>query len=418
MFNKLLKSQYSKHLLITFSGTGLAQLVPILFYPIVSRLFLPENFGTLATINQIASICIVIASLKFEMNILLCRNDKDAVNNIALTLLCSVIILFIIGFIFTIFIDQFESLLEAPNLHKLFYVPFISGFCIIIYQTYNEWCVRKKYFKNLSINKVINSSSISLSETAIGLTGFFPGYFLSIGDMIGRMISAGSCVFSFLRNDRALLKYINRAAIKNVFHEAKQCPKFLVPAQLLSAVGQAFPIFMMGSFFSQHDVGLFSMAFMVIVVPSSVISIAFRDVFRQKVRSLYSENKSCRKVYIKNLAALSGLSILIFGLIYLLAPFIFGTILGEKWIGCIIISRILIPMVAVSFVSEGLSAMMIITQKMHYQFYWQILYCVLTISSLYIGAMTHSLYYFLSIFVVARIIAYLVSIKISYSLAK
>lgn len=413
----LLKNEYGKHLLTVISGTGVAQLVPILFYPIISRLFSPDNFGTLATITQIASISAVLASWKYEMNILLCKDDREAINLLSLIIFLSSFILIILFLIFYFFIDFFSEILHDNALRLIFPVPFISAFAIIIYQSYNEWCVRKRYFGNLSINKVFNSSFISISEFTAGLIQGFQSMSLVVGDMIGRMVSAISCIVSFLHKDRTLFKDITFKRIKESAIKAKDCPKYLLPAQLLSTVGQALPVFLLGFFFNQKDVGYFSMAFMVVIIPTSVISIAFRDVFRQKAVALIKEGKNCRRLFLANFKILSVISLLIFGTLFIIAPWLFSFVLGAEWITSGHITRLLIPMVATSFVTESLSAMMIVSRKMNYQFYWQISYFILTFTFLLLGAYTGTLYGMVLFFSIGRILAYIASFIICYRLS-
>ena len=68
--DKYLTSSYVRNFLLLSSGTFLAQLVPVIFYPIVSRLFTPADFGILAAINSIATIVATIATGKYETKII------------------------------------------------------------------------------------------------------------------------------------------------------------------------------------------------------------------------------------------------------------------------------------------------------------------------------------------------------------
>lgn len=417
IFNKILKNEYGRHLLTLFSGTGVAQLVPIIFYPIISRLFLPENFGTLATINQIASISAVVASCKYEMAILLCKDKKEAINLVFLIITQSISVLSILFSLFYIFIGFFSKLLHDNSLHQLSIIPFLSALFIIIYQVYNEWCVREKNFTNLSINKVINSSSVSISQFLAGILKGFQNSSLVLGDMIGRMVSAISCSLAFLHKEKNLLKEISFPYMKKCALDYRDCPKYLLPGQLLNTIGQALPVFMLGGYFSQQDVGFFSMAFMVVVIPSSVLSLAFRDVFRQKAISLINVGLECRQLFISNFKILCLLSFIIFGLLYIISPWLFSYVLGQEWITSGVLARILIPMVAVSFITESLSAMMIVRNKMNYQFYWQISYLLLTFISLLVGSYSNTISGTLISFSIGRIISYIISFIICFRLS-
>ena len=66
--------------------------------------------------------------------------------------------------------------------------------------------MRNKYFKNLSFNKIVNSSSVSAIETIMGLTKVLGGGGLIVGDLVGRLISAFSCLYHGLKKDGNLIR--------------------------------------------------------------------------------------------------------------------------------------------------------------------------------------------------------------------
>lgn len=320
--------------------------------------------------------------------------------------------------IFYIFVDFFARLLNNPGIVHYFYIPFISAFAIIIYQSYNEWCVRNKYFKNLSFNKIVNSSSVSAIETIMGLTKVLGGGGLIVGDLVGRLISAFSCLYHGLKKDGNLIRYVS---LKRMLLYAKRyidCPKYVMPGQLLNTLGVAMPVFVIGAFFSQQEVGFFSMANMVILLPASVISLAMRDVFRQKANDDFIKKGNCKMVYLKTLLPLSVMSCVGFLILYFMAPVLFKFVLGEPWMEAGIYARILIPVVAISFISDVLGATFIVAEKMKYVLYWQIFYFVMTLIPLFIGGYCKNIYLLLYLFMICRACAYIVNMFLSYHFAK
>ena len=80
-------SESTKNILTLMSGTVLAQAIPIAITPILSRIYTEEDFGILAIYVSIATIVSVIATGRYEMAILLPREDEDAINIAALSML-------------------------------------------------------------------------------------------------------------------------------------------------------------------------------------------------------------------------------------------------------------------------------------------------------------------------------------------
>ena len=59
-------------------GTALAQLIPILFQPLLRRMFSAEEFGTAALYVTAVGMLVAIANLKYESAIVLPEDDQEA----------------------------------------------------------------------------------------------------------------------------------------------------------------------------------------------------------------------------------------------------------------------------------------------------------------------------------------------------
>ncbi|MEG2229010.1 MAG: oligosaccharide flippase family protein [Odoribacter sp.] len=358
-------------------GTSLAQLIPLIFYPILSRLFSPADFGILATLTSITGVIGVIASGKYETVVLIAVNKINAANIIGLALSLALSFLMIVFVCFYFFSDQISIFFNEPTLkYWIFLCPFMAFF-ICIYQCYNEWCVRNKYFTSLSLNKITNTSAVTLSKVTLGGINLMGG--LIIGDILGRFISAVACVYHALRIDRSFFFNLSFARMKILAKRYKSCPFYIMPAQLLNTLGGELPIFLFAIYFNSSEIGYYSMALMVLSLPASVISLAIRDVFRKRANDEYIKYGIFKHIYIKTFSLLTILSIIGFSVFFVIAPALFSTVLGDKWILAGKYAQILCPMVAISFVTEVGSSMFIIAEKMKEAMWWQCCYLLLSI---------------------------------------
>jgi len=66
---------------------------PLLFYPILGRIFTPEEFGLLATLTSITAILGVLATGKYDQGILIADSKKEAADLVGFTVLLSLIVL-------------------------------------------------------------------------------------------------------------------------------------------------------------------------------------------------------------------------------------------------------------------------------------------------------------------------------------
>ena len=167
--NRIRTSDYTKSLLVLTGGTFIAQLIPIIFYPIIGRLFTPDQIGTAAIFSQIAAILAILVTGGYTYSIFISKSKEEAFNIIVLVLSLSIFVLSVICLTFYFLRDEIHLLLNEPLFVKLFFIPILIALFIVIYQCYNEWCVKNKYFKQLSVNKLVNSSSLSIAETCLGV---------------------------------------------------------------------------------------------------------------------------------------------------------------------------------------------------------------------------------------------------------
>jgi len=415
-----LKGEFGKNILTLSSGTALAQIIPFLFYPIIARIFTPAEFGLLALLTTIITILSEFASGKYELGILVAKTKQDAANLVGLTILLSFIVVIVIYLILQLFFAELLSQeLKEPQLKNWLFICPIASFSIIIYGTYNEWCVRNGYFKNLAINKITNSSAITLSKLFLGLVKIFSQGGLVIGDLTGRLFSAGACIFRAFQKDAAAFKEVSLVQMKKLAKEFVEFPKFIMPGRLLSEIGKYFPVLFLASYFNSVEVGYFSMTMLVFSVPVNIISFAVKDVFRQRANEELKNTGNCRNIYIKVLKILSIMAVVGILLFILLLPFIFSIFLGKQWNVASYYAQILTIPVLLSFVATPLFDVLIITNKLKINLLWQIYYAVITFLSLWIGcALYKNVIMALSFLAIGRSSAYLLSILLSYRYAK
>ena len=154
--NRIRTSDYTKSLLVLTGGTFIAQLIPIIFYPIIGRLFTPDQIGTAAIFSQIAAILAILVTGGYTYSIFISKSKEEAFNIIVLVLSLSIFVLSVICLTFYFLRDEIHLLLNEPLFVKLFFIPILIALFIVIYQCYNEWCVKNKYFPDEMIAKAIS----------------------------------------------------------------------------------------------------------------------------------------------------------------------------------------------------------------------------------------------------------------------
>ena len=92
---KIIRNKFVKNVMIVASGTAGAQLVTMLFSPIITRLYGPEAFGMMGTFMAIVNIIVPVAALTYPIAIVLAKKDNNARAIVNLSIFLSIIIAFI-----------------------------------------------------------------------------------------------------------------------------------------------------------------------------------------------------------------------------------------------------------------------------------------------------------------------------------
>ena len=385
LFSKMLKLQGStKNFFTLVSGTTCAQIFSLIFYPIFGRMFSPEDFGLLSNINAIAAIVIVLASGKYEQAVIVTKNRGEAINVLALSISLSIAFCFLFVILCFFFSDLLLSGLGFYQLRGWIYLVPLLAIFIIIYNGFNEWCVKKGAFSSLAMNKIVNSASLSLSKFSLGSLNFGGG--LILGEVGGRGFSALSCIYHWLHNDRKDFKLISIKRMKLMAIKYIDFPKYILPDQLINTFTGILPVFFIASYFGQKYLGYYSITLSILGIPMVFVGQATMDVFRNKASADFEMCGTCRRIYkllLKRLLIVTTVVLLI--VIYFL-PDLFAIVLGEQWRKSGEFAQILAPSIAFNFLHMTFSSIWIIAGKQKQRCLWQGGFFISNLAAVTIGS--------------------------------
>ena len=374
LLNKLKpKSEFSRNVLTLMTGTTIAQAIPIAISPILTRIYTPEDFGFFALYIGIAIILSVFVSGRYELAIILPEKDEDAFHLMILSFVLTTIISLCILIIILFFSMDIAKFLGNMNIeYWLYFIP-LTLFLTGIYQNLIYWSNRKKYYKRLAFNKVIQSATGASGNILLGLNNIGGGLIFS--NIFGQGIATFILGKKVFKNDNLNRRDIELTKLLLIARKYIDFPKYSIPSDLFTVLNAQLVIFFMAKYFSLASVGFFSFVLRIVAIPSSVISSSIGDVFRQEASVQYIKNRECSIVYLDTLKKLFFLSLVPFVVFAIYSPVLFGFIFGEKWIIAGEYAQLLTPMFFFQFISSPLSAMFYIANK-------QALYLKLTVVTL------------------------------------
>ena len=76
------------------------------------------------------------------------------------------------------------------------------------------------------------------------------------GDFVGRLFSALACTLHALKKDKTVFREVSVQRMLFLLKRYKECPIYVMPAQLLNTVGGYLPVFFFGGLFFQDRIGV------------------------------------------------------------------------------------------------------------------------------------------------------------------
>ncbi len=399
------------------AGTVVAQVLPLLFYPIFTRLYSPADFGTFATISMIATPLAIVASGAYEQAFLIVRSSLATANLFLFIMLRCAIVLLPCLLLLLLVRGSIATALADPALRStLIFVPLVS-FGQVIYNCTSEWLVREKAFKGLTINRIWQSGALALPKLGFGIGGWFSGG-LVLGEALGRFLYVG---YSFRRIWRGPIGRFttSRSRMATMAKRYRSFPRLMVPDQLINTFAGSIHVLIIGYAFGPAELGYVSLLFSALYLPVTIVSSSFKDVFRQRASVDYARDGNCRPIYVKLLFPVILLGLASFGVLYLISPQLFVFVFGPKWAVVGEYARILIPMFFFNFVAMSLGGVLIIAKKIGVSLGWQIISLILASMALLTGvAVFQNVADTLLLFTLARSLSYVHYMVLSYKHAK
>ncbi|ENM3901156.1 oligosaccharide flippase family protein, partial [Vibrio cholerae] len=251
-----MNKSFSKNVLTLMTGTGIAQAIPIAIIPILTRIFSPEDFGLLALYAACVSILGVVATGRYEIAIMLPKDDEDARLLLQLSMLVALFFSFLISIPISIWNAQIARFLGNEDIAVWLYLIPVSVLFTGIYQALTYWNNRQKKFINTAVSRVNQSLFQGFAQTSLGFLQVSGG--LICGQFVG--IVSGSIYL--LKKDRNYKSLIRKSKINSIQKQGikyHKFPTYGVWGALCDAGAVQMPVILLTKFYSNSVTGMFSL---------------------------------------------------------------------------------------------------------------------------------------------------------------
>lgn len=410
------KSQFARNVITLMTGTALAQALPIAITPILTRMYTPDDFGVFAVYIAICSILAVLVTGRYELAIIVPEHDEDAINIMALSIGLSFIISFFLLIVVLLAGNEIAALLGSASIASWLYLVPLTTLVMGCYQSLNYWVNRRSHYKRMATSRVLQTASSSTVQLSTGVLKV-GSLGLIFGQFFGQLISVIFLAKSIFSQEKEQVLKINKKKIYEVVSRYNNFPKYLIVAHGFNTGSSQSPVLLLSSLFATSVSGLYMLTNRVLSAPIALVASAIGEVFRQQASKEYAQTGQCKVIYLQTIKKLILLSFIPFTILFVFSEEIFSLVFGSEWTEAGVISKILMPVFFLRFISSPLSSMFMIAEAQKFDLYWQIALFSLVIVSFLIGNYFSNVYLALYLFSSSYCLMFLINLYVSYFLA-
>ncbi len=361
MLNKLKpKSEFSKNVLTLMTGTTIAQAIPIALTPILTRIYTPEDFGLFALYMSAASLVTVLATGRYELAIMLPKKDGDAVNIVLLSLIITLLITLLTFILILLFHQSIAQRLGDSTIAPWLYMIPLSILMTGLYQSANYWNNRKKQYRRLAHNKIIQSSSTVTLQLGLGSTNIGGGG-LILGTVAGQALATAILGKQTWKHIHPFLPDVKTLKMLALLKKYRKLPLLNLPNVFIDNIRTAGINILIAKFFTAAVLGQFALAWKMVQVPMSLVGRSLSQVFFERLATApHSELSSLIQTFLFKAAILS---LPMFILIYLFAKPVFVFVFGAQWALAGEAASIMSPWLFLNFLTSPIATIFVVLNR-------------------------------------------------------
>lgn len=362
---------FRRNVLTLLGGTALAQAIPLLAAPVLARMYTPEQFGALALLLAVANPVSLVVGGRYELTVVLPRSDERANLLARLGLLLAVIVSLTLGGLLVLLRTPLaDQLGGSAALWPLILAPALFGM-MGFFQPLNNWLIRKQAFRAMGVNKMVQTSGITLLSLALGwgavhhglLWGYLGGW---LAYVVVAMVQVRLTGFRF--------RPLDLGAMREASREHRDFPLYNTLPALLQTLTLSVPVFVMVRLFGEDATGQLNLCRQTVFLPVTFFATTWMQVYTQRASHTVSERTPVLPGLRSSLLVLTAMASGLALTLIIAGPFLFGLVFGDGWTEAGLFARILAIPIALHFITTPLTVLLPPLGRIKGLSLWQVLY--------------------------------------------
>jgi len=367
------------------TGTAVGQAASLLFAPILTRLYTPDEFGYLSVYTAALTMLAVVAALGFELAIPIAANEEELANLTAISTTTVVVMTALLGVAMWLVPDAMLETLWLGELASHRYLLPVGFACLGGYFVMVAVATRAAAFREIAATRVSQGLTGPLAQIAFALLDFGKQG-LAIGFVIGQ--SSGTfLLFSRVVLQRAgLLAAISWRGVAATMRRYARFPLLASWSRLLDMAGSGTILFVLFSAcYAPEIAGFMFLTERVISRPLLIVSTSLLQVFTGEAgQAVQHDPARLKRRFWQVIPRQLAFSAAWIAVANLAADWMFPVLFGPQWVAAIPYLHALSAAYLALAVLHPVSTALQIMERQVLAAFWQAGRLILMVSSVII----------------------------------
>jgi O-antigen/teichoic acid export membrane protein len=325
----LIKSAGIRNFAKLLSANVLAQVIGLVVYPILTRIYAPEDFGLLNLFVSISSVIVIFTTAEYHNAIVLPKEQKHSVAMVHWCLIQLLLVVFL-TLVSVLFSKRIALIFNVPALSNYYWLMPLMVLATSGWNILNYWYIYRTNYTRISSYQLSQSVLSAGSKLGFGYGGILQGG-LIYSVVLSPILSLITSLLRAGKKDLLPLCRFDSLDIREVVKEYRNFPKFSLPRSLVNMVAGQLPILLLTPIFGVRYVGWWSMAIMLGFTPISVIAKSIYQVMYQHTTRRVNASQPLG-TYFRRFAWMTLSAILpLFAILAFVLPDLTAWLLGDEW---------------------------------------------------------------------------------------
>lgn len=370
----LREQKFLGHVAALMTGSVIAQAVPVLLSPVLTRLYVPADFAAFALFMSVNAVVSVVGAARYDQAILLPATEEDALNIVALSWIVLTTLCVVLSLVIALSYGGLPaSWLETLHGDWLYLLP-AAVFFSTSFQILSNWNNRCGRFPQLAVSRAVQGSLGGVAQCGMGYGGMH-GIGLIWGWLLGQVAGLGMLLRSNLASLLEGRSKIERARLVANARHYKRFPLLSTWGCLFDSGASMMVLLIISHTFSSTVTGLFSFTQRVLAMPLFLISSALAQVLHQRIAQMNNEDATGILPYVlRAAAALTAIAIPFVVVLSLFGVELFTFVFGAQWADAGRYAGLISMAVGIRFIVSPLTVVLALNHNVKSAVQWQVLY--------------------------------------------